>query len=181
MRLTFSADSVVVVAGVPGAGKTTLIRRAVDPDAVQVVDTEDLRDARGRAPRLLNLRHYARILAALGRPGPVVVHSRGTHAGLRRGIAALAAAHGRPAHLLLLDADRAAAEAGQRARGRRIAATQMDRQIARWRRMVGRSRALRREGWASVTVLDRAEAAEVAALEFAAEPAAAAAAPLAAA
>jgi len=31
VQLTYPSDAVVVVAGVPGAGKTTLIRRAVDP------------------------------------------------------------------------------------------------------------------------------------------------------
>ena len=40
MQLRFPFDAVVVVAGVPGAGKTTLIRRAVDRDAVRVVDME---------------------------------------------------------------------------------------------------------------------------------------------
>jgi hypothetical protein len=50
VQLTYPSDAVVVVAGVPGAGKTTLIRRAVDPATVRIVDTEDRRDA-GRAAR----------------------------------------------------------------------------------------------------------------------------------
>ena len=58
MQLSFPADAVVVVAGVPGAGKTTLIRRAVDRDVARVVDTDDRREAGGR--RLL----YARALRA---------------------------------------------------------------------------------------------------------------------
>ena len=53
MDLRFSSDAVVVVAGVPGAGKTTLIRRAVDPAAVRVVDTQDRRE-RGRASRAIS-------------------------------------------------------------------------------------------------------------------------------
>ena len=163
MRLDFSSDSVVVVAGLPGAGKTTLIRRAVDRDAVQVVDTDDLRARRRRFPPLY-AEHYARIVAAVAGRRPVVIHSRGTHASLRRGIALLARLRGRPAHLVLLDAGRAEAVAGQRARGRIIGATEMARQTARWRRLMARRPS--HEGWSSVTVLDREQAARTSAITF---------------
>ena len=172
VQLTFSTDAVVVVAGVPGAGKTTLIRRAVDRDAARVVDTDDRREAGAR--RLLYPGHYARIVAAIAGRGPVVIHSRGTSAVARRAIALLAALRGRPAHLVLLDAGRHEAEAGQRARGRMIAAEEMDRQVARWRRLLARGP---EAGWASVTVLDRAQAARTDAFAFraaAARPVAAA-------
>jgi hypothetical protein len=160
VQLSFPSDAVVVIAGVPGAGKTTLIRRAVDRDVARVVDTDD----RPRRGRLLYLGHYARILAAVARRRPVVIHSRGTHPAARRAIAALAALRGRPAYLVLLDADRGEAESGQRARGRTVAPEEMDRQVARWRRLMTRRPA--DEGWASVVVLDRAQAARVAALAF---------------
>ena len=162
MQLSFPSDAVVVVAGVPGAGKTTLIRRAVDRDAVRVVDTDDRREAGRR--RLLYLGHYARIVAAVAGRRPAVIHSRGTHPAARLAIAALAALRGRPAHLVMLDADRGEAEAGQRARGRSVAPEEMDRQLARWRRLMARRP--RREGWASVVVLDRAQAARTEAFEF---------------
>ena len=162
MQLIFPADAVVVVAGVPGAGKTTLIRRAVDRDLARVVDTDDLRAA-GRS-RLLYLAHYLRIAIAVGGRRPAVIHSRGTHPAARRAIALLAALRGRPAYLVMLDADRAEAEAGQRARGRTVAAGEMDRQEARWRRLMARRPA--REGWAAVVVLDRAEAARTEAFAF---------------
>lgn len=165
MRLTFPADAVVVVAGVPGAGKTTLIRRAVDRTAVRVVDTDDRRDAGHR--RLLSATHYARIGAAIVARRPVVIHSRGTLAISRRAIALLARARGRPAHLILLDAGRAEAEAGQRARGRTVDRAEMRRQVARWRRLLARGAV--GEGWASVVVLDREQAARTPAIEFAAE------------
>jgi predicted kinase len=170
VQLAFPYDAVVVVAGVPGAGKTTLIRRAVDRDVARVVDTDDRR--RGR---LLYLGHYARIAAAVARRRPVVIHSRGTHPAARRAIAALAAMRGRPAHLILLDAGRDEAEAGQQARGRMVAREEMDRQVARWRRLMARRPT--GEGWASIVTLDRAQAARVEALAFraAAEPRAAAA------
>jgi predicted kinase len=166
VQLSFPSNAVVVVAGVPGAGKTTLIRRAVDRDVARVIDTDDRRDAGAR--RLLYAGHYARIAAALAGGRPVVIHSRGTHPAARRAIALLAALRGRPAHLVMLHAERDEAEAGQRARGRTVAAAEMDRQLARWRRLMARRPA--REGWASVTVLDRARAAGVEAFAF--EPAA---------
>ena len=121
MELAYEHDAVVVVAGVPGAGKSTLIRRAVDRTAAAVVDTDDERE-RGRGGRLLYARHYVRIAAAVLGARPVVVHSRGTRAPARRAVALLARLRGRPAHLLLLDADRPAAEAGQRRRGRVLGA-----------------------------------------------------------
>jgi predicted kinase len=162
VQLFFPSDAVVVVAGVPGAGKTTLIRRAVDRDVVRVVDTDDRREAGGR--RLLYLGHSARIVAAVAGRRPVVIHSRGTHPAARRAIAALAALRGRSAHLVMLDAARGEAEAGQRARGRTVAREEMDRQVARWRRLMARRPA--REGWASVVVLDRAQAARTEGFEF---------------
>ena len=154
MQLRFSSDAVVVVAGVPGAGKTTLIRQAVDRAAVRVVDTEDRRE-RGR--RATALGHYARIVGAVMGRRPAVIHSRGTHGVPRRAIALLARLRGRPAHLVMLDAPREAAEAGQRRRGRMVPEGEMERQVARWRRLMARIPT--REGWASVVVLDREQAA----------------------
>jgi AAA domain-containing protein len=159
MQLSFEPDAVVVVAGVPGAGKTTLIRRAVDRRSVRVVDTDDEREAGRR--RLLYVRHWARIAIALVRRRPLVVHTRGTSAVGRRAIAALARVAGRPAHLLLLDAGRAEAEVGQRRRGRTLPPRAMSRQVARWRRLRTRG-----EGWASVVRLDRGAAARVEAIGF---------------
>jgi predicted kinase len=163
VELSFPSDAVVVVAGVPGAGKTTLIRRAVDRDVVRVVDTDDRRETSG-GRRLLYLRHYARIAAAVAGRRPTVIHSRGTHPAARRAIAALAALRGRPAHLVMLDAARDEAEAGQQARGRTVGPAEMDRQVARWRRLMARRPA--REGWASVTVVARPQAARIEAFAF---------------
>jgi predicted ATPase len=161
VQLFFPADAVVVVAGVPGAGKTTLIRRAVDRDVARVLDTDDRREA---GKRLLYAGHYARIAAAIAGNRAVVIHSRGTHPAARRAIAALAALRGRPAHLVMIDADRVEAEAGQRARGRMVPPAEMERQLARWRRLIARRP--RREGWASVVVLTREQAARTEAFAF---------------
>lgn len=161
MQLRFPSDAVVVVAGVPGAGKTTLIRRAVARDAVRVVDTEDRRE---RGARASYLGHYLRIVGAVAGRRPAVIHSRGTHAVSRRAIALLARLRGRPAHLVMLDAPREAAEAGQRRRGRMISEAAMERQMARWRRLMRRIPA--GEGWASVVVLDREQAAHTSEFAF---------------
>ena len=165
MRLRFPSDAVVVVAGVPGAGKTTLLRRAVQAPSLprpslparagrepggrrrsaRVLDTDDRRAGRwGRAPRaLLYAAHYLGILAAIAGRTPVVIHSRGTHARARRAILWAARLRGRPAHLLLLHADRPVAEAGQRARGRRVGRAEMDDEVARWHGVLARVRASR--------------------------------------
>ena len=87
MRLTFPSDAVVVVAGVPGAGKTTLIRRAVDRNAVGVVDTDDRREPglrRADWRGFLYAGHYLRIAVAIAVRRPAVIHSRGTRPALRR-------------------------------------------------------------------------------------------------
>jgi predicted kinase len=162
VQLSFASNAVVVVAGVPGAGKTTLIRRAVDRDVAHVVDTDDRREAGRR--RLLYPGHYVRIAAAVAGRRPVVIHSRGTHPAARRAIAALAALRGRPAHLVMIDAARDEAEAGQRARGRTLRPGEMDRQLTRWRRLMARRP--RAEGWASVVVLTRRQAARTGAFAF---------------
>ena len=173
VHLAFSPSAVVVVAGLPGAGKSTLIRRAADREATTVVDTDDRRAAgvrrSSRLPGALYGGHYLRILAAIAGGGPVVVHSRGTRALPRRIIRLAAALRGRPAHLVLLDADRASAEAGQEARGRRVRRRVMDREADRWRRLLGGVAAtgrVGREGWSTVAVLDRAQARRVSALDF---------------
>ncbi len=166
MDLLFPSDAVIVVAGVPGAGKTTLLRRAVDRAEARVVDTDD-RPSRGP---LLYPGHYLRIAAAVAAGRPAVIHSRGTLPLARRTIAGLARLRGRPAHLVLLHADRAAAEAGQRARGRTIAGEEMDRQLARWQELLAAGGPTG-EPWESVTLLTREQAADVDALRFVAVPA----------
>jgi hypothetical protein len=82
----------------------------------------------------------------------------------RRTIALLARLNGRPAHLVMLDAPRAAAEAGQRQRGRTVPEGEMERQVARWRRLMARIPT--GEGWASVVVLDREQAAGTSGFAF---------------
>jgi hypothetical protein len=161
VELIFSSDAVIVVAGVPGAGKTTLLRRSVDRAVARVVDTDD----RARRGPLLYAGHYARIALAIAGRKPVVIHSRGTLPATRRAIALFARLRGRPAHLVLLHADRASAEAGQRRRGRTVTQEEMDRQVARWHALLAAG-GPKREGWTSVEILDRERAARVDGLRF---------------
>ena len=165
MHLRYPTDGVLVVAGVAGAGKTTMIRRIAGDSGALVVYPEDRREtARIALPsRLLHARHFALTLRAVLGARPVIVHSRGTSRVLRRIVSGTAALRGREAHLLLLDAPRAVAEAGQRARGRTVDAATMEREAAAWAPMLAAARAdgaLRGERWTSVTVIDREQAAE---------------------
>lgn len=157
MRLEYPTDGVVVLAGLAGAGKTTLIRSGVDRATTLVVDPEDRREgARVRIPsKLLHARHFALTMRAAYRGGPVVVHSRGTSRLLRRMTARAAALGGHEAHLLLLDVARETAEAGQRSRGRTIGERRMERESARWDETMRRAVD---ERWSSVRILGRDEA-----------------------
>ena len=66
---------------------------------------------------------------------------------------------------MLLHADRASAEAGQRRRGRTVAQDEMDRQVARWHALLAAGGPTG-EGWASVELLDRERPPRVGALRF---------------
>jgi hypothetical protein len=131
--LRFPAGSLLLVAGIPGAGKSTLIGRLFGsaPSDVLVLDSADVRAAFARrlGPALpyrlyrplVHTMHYARIAAwALGPRRNLVVHECGTRAWARRTVAALAALRLRPAHLLFLDTPPETALAGQHSRGRTV-------------------------------------------------------------
>jgi hypothetical protein len=178
--LTFPTRAVLVVAGVPGAGKTTFIRRIFSDGTVRVLDSQDLHDRYRRWLRstrgyplyrpLVHLEHYLRIVAALLGSNPLVLHETGTRPWIRWAIARLARARGRTAHLLFLDVTPEAAVEGQRRRGRAVNPRIMARHHVRWthlrRDLAAGNDPVTREGYASCIVCTREQSDLVRSITF---------------
>ncbi|MFF8954360.1 AAA family ATPase [Streptomyces sp. NPDC014894] len=140
-RLMFAAGDLVVVSGLPGSGKSTLIRRAARGRGIDSQDARDRWDARTPAflpyavyRPLVRLAHYAGLRRALRSGESVVVHDCGTQAWVRRWLARRARSRGTALHLILLDVPPTVARQGQRERGRGVSGYA----FARHRRGVGR-------------------------------------------
>jgi predicted kinase len=154
MLLEPGSRDVLVVAGLPGAGKTTLA--ASEPRAL---DSDDVRTA--WAPRMAGIPyplwrplahawHWLALWRALGRADGVVVVRPFTTGWLRRAVLRRARRHHRAVHLLVVDATPAQARAGQHARGRRVGERAMRRHERRW---AGAD--LAQEGWTTVLRVPR--------------------------
>ncbi|MEU6079702.1 AAA family ATPase [Streptomyces sp. NPDC047108] len=173
-ELRYPAGDVLVVSGLPGSGKSTLIKRAVaGPDQrgrrVRRVDSQDVRDRWQRAVPaavpyalyrpLVRIAHYAGLHSALRSGDSVVVHDCGTLAWVRRWLAYDARRRGRSLHMALLDVPPEIALEGQTARGRGVSQYA----FARHRRAVGSLVADAEggrlpDGCASAVLLDRRSA-----------------------
>ncbi|MGQ4596511.1 AAA family ATPase [Nocardia sp. R6R-6] len=156
-ELRYPAAAALIVAGVPGAGKSTALRKFFSaefdaaapsraPEGALVLDSMQarnrLRPKLWWLPYLLwrpvvHIAHFRAIRTALrDATGPVVIHDCATFRWTRALMARWAADYGREIHLLMLDVPAGIARAGQYARGRRINRMAFTLHVRRWRRLM---------------------------------------------
>ncbi|MFF8815005.1 AAA family ATPase [Streptomyces pactum] len=180
--LCYPLGDVVVVSGLPGSGKSTLMRRTVAAldrhgGPVLRVDSQDTRErweaalpARlpyGLYRPLVRLAHYAGLRRALRSGAGLVVHDCGTQSWVRRWLARHARRRGRVLHMVLLDVPPAVALDGQVARGRGVSGYAFRRHRRAVRRLVADAeRGRLPRGCASVVLLDRPAADRLRTIDF---------------
>ncbi|MFD8147878.1 AAA family ATPase [Streptomyces sp. NPDC059708] len=173
-RLSFRAGDIVVVSGLPGGGKTTLIKRAAPGGGI---DSQDVRERwEGRMPRalpygayrpLVRVSHYWTLWRELRSGASLVVHDCGTQTWVRALLAASARRRGHRLHLLLLDATPQEALDGQESRGRGVSAYAFARHRAAVTRLLSAAESGHSpRGCASTTLLDRPAATALTEITF---------------
>lgn len=184
-ELRYAADAVVVLAGIPGAGKSTFLRRVfAGTDSVRVFDSAHIRDrwmpVLGVLPYalwrpLVHLVYYVTLLRSMRRgQGPMVIHDCATRPWARRLIGRRARQAGLPLHLILLDVPGDVARSGQWARGRVVRSGSMETHCRRWPDVVARATSdpgLVVPGALSALILTRPEANQVEHITFGDAPA----------
>ncbi|MET8701094.1 AAA family ATPase [Kitasatospora sp. NPDC004723] len=167
VALHYPAGDLLVVSGLPGSGKSTLMRRCV---RAPLVDSQSVREEyAARLPSwlpyavyrpLVRIAHYRRLRRAVLAGGPLAVHDCGAVPYVRQWLVREAGRQGRRVHLVLLDATAEEARDGQRVRGQSVSAYAFARHREAARRLRRRLAGTGRPpaGCASAVVLDRAGA-----------------------
>ncbi|MFE9403754.1 AAA family ATPase [Streptomyces sp. NPDC006530] len=161
-ELLFDPGDVVVVSGLPGSGKTTLMRRAVTD---RRIDSQDTRLAwQRRLPGipyalyrpLTRTAHFVRTWWALRSGDSLVVHDCGTQAWVRHWLGRGARRRGRALRLIVLDVPADVALEGQATRGRWVSKYAFARHRGAARRLIAQVEAGRLPtGCAGAVLLDR--------------------------
>lgn len=168
VRLAVPGRTLLLVAGMPGAGKSTLLASLPAAHGLTVLDSEAQRAALQPVVRgvpyawlrpVVHLLHRTAVIgAAVSATPTVVVHLPATQPRTRAAMARLAAATGRDAHLLWLQADPEEARRGQYARGRVVQESSFRAHARRAERTAAELLGDPPPGWRSITVVDRAAA-----------------------
>jgi len=169
--LSVPRRSFVLVAGIPGAGKSSMLaRRPIAARGAVVLDSDPIREwLRAKLPDgtpyrwyrgLVHLWHRVQIvLAVLSTLGPVVVHMPATGAFTRFALVALAMLAWRRPYLVWVHAEPAEARRGQRDRGRVLRRSCFERHARLGAAFVMRLRAGHQPpGWHRVILVDRRQA-----------------------
>lgn len=177
--LEYAAGAVVVVTGLPGAGKSTLMARAA---RAALADSQTVRErwaarvpgwvAYGVYRPLVRVEHYARLRRALCGGEPLVVHDSGSQPWVRGWLARTGRRRRRPVHLVTLVVTEREAVDGQQARGRRVTSYALGRHV---RAFLALEEELTTSGapppgYASVVLLDRQCAARLRVIRFEPSP-----------
>ncbi|RBP67035.1 AAA domain-containing protein [Brevibacterium sanguinis] len=145
--MTSTQATLVLLGGVPGAGKTVTLRAlAATSPRIRVADSDLVRRRLARRigwapyplcrPFVHVLAHLAVLLQVLRRgDGPLVVHDPGTRSWSRRLLLWLGLRLGYAPAAVFIDVDRDAALQGQSARGRMVREHAFDRHWRRWARL----------------------------------------------